>query len=57
MNTMSAKDTVKLLGFTHRVLMRSPLISFSLKPYCVTELRAIWNSVRTPLFFSLLSRR
>jgi tetratricopeptide (TPR) repeat protein len=51
MNTMSGKDIVKLLGFTLRVSTQSPLISFSLKPFCVTELRAIWNFVRTLLFF------
>lgn len=54
MNTMSGKDTAKLLGSTHRVSRRSPLISFSLKPFCVTGLRVIWNFVRTLLFFSLL---
>ena len=55
MNTMLEKDTAKLLDSTRRVSTRSPLISFSLKPFCVTELRVIWNSVRTLLFFLLLS--
>lgn len=59
MNILKGSGTEKLLAFTPRESMQTlPIPSFK-RPYCVTGLPAIWNSVRflplCDIYFSTLT--